>query len=525
MQQFSRKKLPLDVQAFEKMRGENYLYVDKTRHIHKMISEGTYYFLSRPRRFGKSLFVSTLKCLFQGKKELFQDLWIAAQGDWDWQTHPVVLLDFSNINNESPENLKLALESRLMQQAETSSIRLKSPLLMSKFTELILALHRDADMPVVVLIDEYDKPIIDHLGKGEKHLDIAKANRDVLKSFFGVLKSGELAPILRFVFLTGISRFSKVSIFSELNNLIDLSMRDAYADVLGYTQEELENCFQEHIEQLAQKFGWSREQTLLALVHQYNGYRFCENDVHVYNPFSILHAFNELKLRDYWFETATPSFLINLLKQQRYSLPKLEGLEVSEAIFATFDLDRLRPEALLFQTGYLTISDVQQRLYTLDYPNFEVKRAFSESLFFSLAEGANGGISSHVIRLANYLKDQHYDAFFETMRAIFASIPYTLNTQRDEAYFHTIFYLMLSASGVEADCEVLTSEGRIDLAVEFPDTVYLIEFKCNQSADAAIQQIRDKGYADKYRQRGRHIVLIGINFDIETRNVAEWKVV
>jgi len=435
-----------------------------------------------------------------------------------------VLLDFSNINNTSPENLTCDLGQRLTQQAALADLELSGPFLTSQFSDLILSLHKQTGMPVVVLIDEYDKPIIDHLGKGEEHLQIAKANRDVLKSFFGVLKSGELAPILRCVFLTGISRFSKVSIFSELNNLIDLSMRDAYADILGYTQVELEQCFREYIEQLAEQFRWSREQTLLALAQQYNGYRFCEKDVRVYNPFSILHAFNELKLRDYWFETATPSFLINLLQQQHYALPKLERLEVSEAIFTTFDLEHLRPEALLFQTGYLTIADVQHRIYTLTYPNLEVKRAFSEALFFALAEDVNGSVSSHVLKLARYLKHQEFDVFFETMRAIFASIPYTLNTQRDEAYFHTIFYLMLSASGADADCEVLTSLGRIDLAVEFSDAVYVIEFKCNQRADEAIQQIHDKRYADKYRQKGKQIVLIGINFDTATRNVTEWQI-
>jgi len=525
MNPFTQRKLPLDVQSFEKMRREHYLYIDKTRHIYKMISEGTYYFLSRPRRFGKSLLVSTLKCVFEGRKELFKDLWITEQEEWEWQTYPVVLLDFNTINNESSENLQLALENHLVQRAETSSLTLQSPLLMSKFTELLLALHTQTHMPVIVLVDEYDKPMIDHLGRGKKHLEIAKANRDVLKNFFGVLKSGELAPILRFVFLTGISRFSKVSIFSELNNLIDLSMRDDYADLLGYTQEELEDCFQGYIDQFSDKFRWSHEHTLRALANQYNGYRFCERELRVYNPFSILHAFHELKLRDYWFETATPSFLINLLKEQHYSLPKLEGLEVSEAVFTTFDLDRLRPEALLFQTGYLTISDVQQRLYTLDYPNFEVKRALSESLFMAMTEGANSSISSHVIKLGRYLERQEYDAFFETMRAIFASIPYTLNTQRDEAYFHTIFYLMLSASGAEAGCEVLTSEGRIDLAVEFSETVYILEFKCNQDAETALQQIHEKRYADTYRQKDKNIVLIGINFDATTRSVAEWTIV
>lgn len=524
MKQFPAKKLPLDVQAFEKMRGENYLYVDKTRHIHKMISEGTYYFLSRPRRFGKSLFVSTLKCLFEGKKDLFTGLWIAEQGDWEWQAHPVVLLDFSNINNETSENLTRDLAKRLTQQAAHYELEITGPFLTSQFTDLILSLHKQTQMPVVVLIDEYDKPIIDHLGKGEQGMHIAKANRDVLKSFFGVLKSGELAPILRFVFLTGISRFSKVSIFSELNNLIDISMHLAYPDILGYTQEELEGCFHDYINQLTARFGWSREQVLLALEHQYNGYRFCDNDLRVYNPYLVLKAFSEQQLLDYWFETATPSFLIYLLKQEQYPLPELEGLEVSRTVFTTFELDHLIPEALLFQTGYLTITDIQNRVYTLDYPNQEVKRAFLERLLFALTEWEKRTISSHVLKLAGYLKNKNFDAFFETMRAIFASIPDTLNTQRDEAYFHTIFYLMLSASGADADCEPLTSQGRIDLAVELPDTVYLIEFKCNQRADVAIQQIRDKWYADKYRQTGKDIVLIGINFDVDTRNVAEWKI-
>ena len=465
-----------------------------------------------------------LKCLFQGRKELFEGLWIAEQGNWEWQPHPVVLLDFSNINNTSPDNLTQALEQRITQEAALHQLEISGHFFTSQFTDLLLSLHKQTQMPVVVLIDEYDKPIIDHLGRGEQHLDIAKANRDVLKNFFGVLKSGELAPILRFVFLTGISRFSKVSIFSELNNLIDLSMRDVYADILGYTQEELERCFSSHIEQLAYKFGYSREQMLAALAHHYNGYRFCDEALCVYNPFSILHAFNEQKLRDYWFETATPSFLIQLLRQKQYPLPRLEGMEVSRTIFTTFDLDHLRPEALLFQTGYLTISDVQDRLYTLDYPNLEVKRAFSESLFLTLAEDADGASSSQVFKLARYLQTQDFEAFFETMQAIFASIPYTLNTQRDEAYFHTIFYLMLTASGAAAESDVLTSRGRIDLAVEFPDLVYVIEFKCHQQAEAALRQIHDKGYADQYRQTGKQIILIGVNFDVATRNIAEWKI-
>ena len=519
------KKLPLDVQSFEKMRTENYLYVDKTRHIYKMISEGTYYFLSRPRRFGKSLFVSTLKCFFEGRKELFDGLWIAEHGEWDWQEHPVINLSFNELSSRSPEILEQSLNQNLQDIAENAGLSLRSTILELRFAELIRGLHKQTDQTVAVLIDEYDKPIIDHLGKGKKGLEIAKANRDLLKNFFGVLKGNNITSLLQFVFLTGVSRFSKVSIFSELNNLIDLSMDDAYADILGYTQQELEDSFQNYIDQLSEKFACSQEQMLQALARQYNGYRFCTNTLRVYNPFSILHAFNTLTLQDYWFETATPSFLITLLKQEQFSPFELEGLEVTRNIFTTFELERLIPVGLLFQTGYLTISDVQDRIFTLDYPNQEVKRAFSESLFFAFSESANGGISSHVARISGYLKQKDFDAFFETMRAIFASIPYTLNAKRDEAYFHTIFYLMLSASGVDAESEVLTSEGRIDLAVEFEDCVYIFEFKCNQSADAAIAQIQEKGYADKYRQKEKQIVSVGINFDMESRNVSEWKIV
>jgi hypothetical protein len=526
MKHATLKKLPVDVQAFEKMRGDNYVYVDKTRHIYKMISEGTYYFLSRPRRFGKSLLVSTLKCLFQGKKDLFEGLWIAEYAEWSWQEHPVVLLDFSDVANDSPEHLRQDLEATLHDIAGDYGFDLRGPLLQSKFRELIRTLARNTEMPVVVLIDEYDKPIIDHLGKGEEGLEIAKANRDLLKNFFGVLKSGRLAPILRCVFLTGISRFSKVSIFSQLNNLIDISMHDAYSDILGYTQEELEQCFRGHIEQLASHVGRSHNELLRQLALQYNGYRFAEKDARVYNPYSILKALAEQKLKNYWFETATPSFLIHFLKQERHLfLPQLEGIEVTRAIFATFELEHLFPEALLFQTGYLTITHVRNEIYSLDYPNQEVKNAFSEQLLLALTKWEERTLGSHVRQLAEYLRDENLEAFFETMTAIFASIPYTLNSQRDEAYFHTIFYLMLSASGVDADCEPLSSEGRIDLAVKFLDVVYLIEFKCNQSADAAIQQIQEKHYADRYRQQGMQITLIGINFDTQKRNLTEWKVV
>ncbi len=521
----SLQKLPVDIQAFELMRGENYLYVDKTRYIYQMLTQARYYFLSRPRRFGKSLLVSTLKCLFQGRKELFEGLWIVEHGDWEWKAHPVILLDFNGMAGSSPEELKTSIGLRLHEIAEDAGLALETPFIELQFRELILTFAKQTQMPVVVLIDEYDKRIIQHLGKGQPGLEIAKGNRDVLKSFFGILKDASVAPILRFVFLTGVSRFSKVSIFSELNNLNDLSMSARYAEMLGYTQAELETYFSQYLCQLAENVGCSLAKLKERLARQYNGYRFSKKDVRVYNPYSILKACAEMDVQDYWFETATPSFLVNYLMQEQYHLPQLEALQVSQTIFGSFDLERLFPEALLFQTGYLTIRDVQKKVYTLDYPNQEVKTAFSESLFLALTEGAPRTISSHVLYLAGYLETEDFDAFFETMRAIFASIPYTINAKRDEAYFHTIFYLMLTASGTEADCEPITSQGRIDLVVEFSEKVFIIEFKCNQSADAAIRQIREKNYADKYRRRDKNIILIGINFSKEQRNIEEWKVV
>jgi len=518
-------KLPVGIQSFETMRTENYLYVDKTRHIYRMVTEGKFYFLSRPRRFGKSLLVSTLDCLLQGRKDLFEGLWIAEQGEWDWQTHPVVVIDFNVIPGSTPDKLEQGIAFRLKQTAAMYGITLTAPFLELQFEELILSLFKTTSRPVVILIDEYDKRIIEHLGKGKEHLDIAKGNRDVLKTFFGVLKGQSVSDKLRLVFLTGVSRFSKVSLFSDLNNLFDLSMDMSYADMLGYTQEELETYFSEEMRKMAGVYQSTPEEMRATFALYYNGYRFSEHDVRVYNPFSVLNAFRHQVLKEYWFESATPTFLVNLLREKQYNLPQIEGLEVSRTIFTAFELENLRPEALLFQTGYLTIRDIEHNIYTLDYPNQEVKHALSEALLLGLAGEGSPAISSLVLRLPGYLKQEDFTAFFETMQAIFASIPYDIESQRDEAYFHTIFYLMMSASGmVEVQSSVLTCKGRIDLVLQFPHTIYIIEFKCNQSADIALQQIKDKQYAQKYRGSGNKIMLMGINFHQEQRNLEEWKI-
>ncbi len=518
------KKLPVDIQSFEIMQTENYLYVDKTRYIHRMVTEGKFYFLSRPRRFGKSLLVSTLESLFQGRKKLFEGLWIAEQGEWEWREHPVITLDFNLIPGNTPEELKQGIAFHLMKIAQDYGVTLDAPLLELQFGELILKLYDITGMQVVVLIDEYDKRIIDHLGKSPQRLEIAKANRDVLKNFFGVLKGQSVSAKLRLVFLTGVSRFSKVSIFSELNNLRDITMIPAYADMLGYTQEELETCFQPHIKQLSHQSERTVEQTMGTLAREYNGYRFSKKDTRVYNPFSILNAFQNLDFGNYWFESATPTFLMQLLKQEQYTAPEIEHLEMDPDM-TMYDLDYLRPDVLLFQTGYVTIKGIRNNLYILDYPNQEVKRSFIKYLFSSFHSGIEREIRSHVRQLPGYLQREDFKTFFETMQAIFASIPYDIESKRDEAYFHTIFYLMMTASGlIDVQSSVLTSKGRIDLVILFPEKIYIIEFKCNQSADIALRQIQKKNYADRYRNTGKKMILMGINFNSEKRNLEEWKI-
>ena len=516
------QNLPIGNPSFEIIRRNNQLYVDKTRYIFKMADEGMYYFMSRPRRFGKSLTVSTLRCLFQGKKELFKGLQIAENTDWEWKAHPVIMIDFNEISNDTSENLLKGLEYNLNDNAWAHHVILKKTLIKERFKELIMALHQKTGMPAVILIDEYDKPLINHLGKGVKALEIAKANRDILKYFFGVIKGGDVASVLRFVFITGVSKFSRVSIFSELNNLEDITMAGAYAGMLGYTREELDIYFTPYIQAMSVEAGVSETDLAQKLALYYDGYRFSKKDVRVYNPFSLLSAFKQKDIQNYWFATGTPTFLVNLLNENRWYLPEIEDIQTTEAIFSVYDLEYLKPEALLFQTGYITICDIDEGLYSFKYPNQEVKSAFLETLLYSCTQSPRD--VSRFALLSKYLKSDDIEAFIETMRAVFASIPYTLESKRDEAYFHTVFYLMVCASGVNARSEVMHCKGRIDLLMEFTDKIYIIEFKCNQSAQAGIKQIHAKNYAVPYKQSGKLLILMGINFDTEKRNITEWKI-
>jgi len=349
------QKLPICIQAFETIRNDGYLYVDKTRYIHRMVDKGISYFLARPERFGKSLLVSTLKCLFQGKGELFEGLWISENGAQEWKEHPVIIIDFNEIPCSTPEKLEQSISLNLKQTAHNYEISLETDFIETQLLELVSELKRQTGARVVVLADEYDKPVTDHLDKGEESLKTAKANWDVLRSFLGVLKGGAVSSLLRFVFITGVSRIGKLSVFSEFNHLNDITMSRQYADMLGYTHKEVGDCFKAHIGQLSKETGHSRKEVKARLAQQYGGYRFSERNIRVYNPLSVHMMFSEMKFKNHWFETGTPAFLVRLLTESGYELPRLENLELDEQIFSTYEIDNLKPEALLFQTGYLTI--------------------------------------------------------------------------------------------------------------------------------------------------------------------------
>ena len=515
------KRLGLDTSSFRKLREKDLVYVDKTKWIYKLITEGECYFLSRPRRFGKSLTISTLKELFYGNKELFKGLYIYDK--WDFIKYPVLIFDFNEIENQTPpilrENLKAILKDYFIANQLTHP---ESESLALWFKHLILGLYKKFNQKVVILIDEYDKPIIEYLGKGEEGLRIAIQNRDILQDFFGVLKGANVVDIIQFVFVTGVSRFSKVSIFSKWNNLQDITMRGEFADFLGYTEEEVKNYFKDYVEELAKEYDLTEGEIIEKLKFYYDGYRFSEsNDVRVFNPVSIMYCLQEKRFKNYWFATGTPSFLINLIKEKNYYIPELENVEIGGPLLETFDIENLEIEPLLFQSGYLTIKDydVENDIFELTYPNIEVEKSFCEVLLKAVSE--KSGTIILATKLGKAFKNEDFEDIKYYINAIFSEIPYPHYEKADENYFHTIIYLSLSLIGYRARSELLSSRGRLDLALIFPDKVYVIEFKCNSPAKNAIEQIKEKKYADTWKNKGIRTILCGINFDTEKKEIKE----
>ncbi len=519
------KNLPIGISDFEKIREKDYLYIDKTEHLYNLITTGEYYFLSRPRRFGKSLLISTLYNIFRGKKELFKGLYIY-DADFEWGEHPVVRFDFNGIISRNTEILERQIIDVIKDNGERYGVKVeKDDYAKSALKDLSKKLVNKYGKDIVFLVDEYDKPIIDHLGKGKEELKIADKNRELLKEFYGTFKADELGENTRFLFITGITKFSKVSIFSELNNLTDLTMKEVFSDILGITEEEIDKYLTPYIESFCNEKGMECNELREELRNYYNGYRFSSKDIRVYNPFSLFTALKYYSIENYWFETGTPTFLINLIKEQNIYIPEYEHFKADEFMFSTYELSDLNPLPLMFQSGYLTIKDYDKRLriYELSYPNREVRESFTKSLFVEYS-GLKYNVKYANVRVK--IEDGEIEEAIEIIKSVFSEIPYTLMKKKklDEADFHILFYLIVSSSGVGIKSEILTSKGRIDALIETRDRYYIIEFKCNQSSDKAIQQIKEKKYYEPYKNRGKEIILIGINFSTEDRNIADYKV-
>ena len=510
------KPLPIGIQSYGDLITGGFLYVDKTKWIYEMVRypKGVY-FLSRPRRFGKSLLLSALEAIFLGRRELFKELWIDGS-DYAWNPHPVIRIDFSQFRVTSAGELPQALIRQIRMIADRYQVNLRDGFYYEQFADLIIQLSRQGK--VVVLVDEYDKPIIDNI----ENIDETKQIRDVLKGFYEVLKG--LDDYLRFVMLTGVSKFSKVGVFSGLNHMKDITMDNRFGALLGMTQEEMETSFADYIQTFSMNSGIHAPDLVAEIRRWYNGFCFSKACVPVYNPFSLLLLMDMQDFRNYWFETGTPTFLIRLLKTRNYDIQDLENMRVDELAFSSYEVDDLKPVALLFQTGYLTIKDYDpvSRLFRLSYPNFEVKNAFMRYLLdaFSTADTAMTG--GYLWELVTALRAGDMSKFFDVLQIFFAGIPYDIQIKQ-ERYYQTIFYLIFKLIGLQVGVEVRTSRGRIDAVAELEEGVFVFEFKLGGNAKRALTQIHDRGYAKPYTGGTRPVYLIGAVFGAKGQGVVDWK--
>lgn len=507
------QKLPFGIQEFSKLIEGQYIYVDKTEQILHLLNR-EYYFLSRPRRFGKSLLLNTIKEIFLGKKELFKGLWIYDK--IDWTPHPVIKISFSNISYHQL-GLDVAIAKELDKVAHKNKLELDAEDYPGKFRELIEKLSENGK--VVVLIDEYDKPIVDYL----TDLDKANENRSILKSFYSIIKDSD--QYLRFFMITGVSKFSKVSIFSDLNNLDDITVNPKYATLVGWTQYEIEKYFQPFIDDIQTKYRDFYPDIKPEIKKWYNGYSW-DGENFVYNPVSLMKLFDSCIFGNYWFNTGTPTFLIDLFRKNHFTPFDIENKKVDIDLLEKYDLSNMSLLPLLFQTGYLTIKkqDIFRQTIILDYPNQEVKNAFSKHLLAGLTIGNIDKTDLLLSGMVDDFESERIDKFMDKINLLFKNIPYTLIDEK-EKYFHSIFFVVMRMVGFKIEAEVLTIDGRIDAVVKTENQVVVLEFKINQDAKIAIRQIQEKAYAEKYADDPRSKVLLGINFNTETRRVEEYEIV
>ena len=533
------RKLPIGVQSFKVLRNGRYLYVDKTAYIAQLVASSRVYFLSRPRRFGKSLFLSTLAAYFLGKKELFKGLYLEKAAEEQavlenratWQEYPVLYLDF-NIGKYTDSG---ALNERLhvmLSEAESSygisTSKEAQPFFASRFEKLLKDAYRQTGKQVVILVDEYDKPLLQTMGVNEA---LNEQYRNELKAFYSVIKTCD--EYIRFAFLTGVTKFSKISIFSDLNNLKDISLHETYAGICGITQKELEDNFEPEIQALAERQELDYLQAIAALKQWYDGYLFHPAGEGMYNPFSLLNAFDYKEIKSFWFSTGTPTFLVNFLREAHYFIPDLDGnVELDESGLQTYRAVAQDALPILFQAGYLTIKEYTSdlRLYRLGFPNDEVRYGFLENLLPAYSDVPFGQTGVWVGRFVQDIRKGDVNGFMERMRSLIAGISYDNFSSKElklrEQNYQTAVYLIFALMGQFVQTEIHCSTGRADCVVQTADSIYIFEFKLSGtgSAEYAIAQIQKQNYAAKYKTDGKKIVLIGAGFEEATRTIKNWKV-
>ena len=531
-----KRVLPIGGQDFSDLRRNGFIYVDKTHFVADLVSASKYYFLSRPRRFGKSLFLSTLKAYFEGKKECFEGLYLekweeaqaAQEGREAWQQYPVLYLDLNAKNYESRENLENVLDRHLLIWENKYGVKEKRVDLEDRFQSLLRYIYETTHQQVIVLVDEYDKPLLLTLEEGLE--DLNNEYRRILKGFFAVLKSGD--PYLRFVFLTGVSRFSKISLFSDLNHLNDISLNRDYSSVCGITEEELKSNFQPEIEALSESEQLTYEETLEKLKQTYDGYLFIDGGVHVYNPFSLLNVFSDRMFFDYWFQSGTPTFLVQYLKKAHFYLPDLENnVEIDLSSLNNFKVDVGSPIPILYQAGYLTLKSYNRRsgLYSLGYPNNEVKYGLIRNLLPSYSNLDETKVQRFVWQFYEKVCSGDVASFMQVISDLLANIPYSSDSKDDvrwrEQNYQIAVALIFQFMGMYTQTEVYSAKGRADCVVYTEHIIYIFEFKLWSAGTAAeaLAQIQEQEYYKPLRLQGKKLVLIGTSFDEEKRNIKEWK--
>ena len=505
------------MQSFESIRQNNFLYVDKTKHIYSLANSNRYYFLSRPRRFGKSLFLSTLKAYFLGKKELFKGLYIETV-EKQWTEYPVIYLDLNSGIYTTEEELYRVLNYPMQRLEQKYSIDVKEPSLSVRLKNIVLTAFEQTGKQVVILVDEYDKPLISTLDNEELH----NKYKTILKGVYSILK--ECDKYIRFGFLTGVTKFSKISLFSDLNNLMDISLDENYTDICGITEEEIKTNFKEHLQAFAEKENTTKEDILSQLKAMYDGYHFSKNtDVDIYNPFSLINSLTRREFENYWFQTGTPTFLIKLLQENNYDLKDLSEGKITAKDLTSKESMMNAPVALFYQSGYLTIKDYNKKsgAYKLGYPNKEVEESFLDFILPKYMHTNENASFSYVEKMYENLENGEIEDFLKTMKTFFASVPYDL-IKDTENHYQTVIFIICKLIGFIVEAEYKIVNGRIDMIVRTDNFLYLFEFKFDKSAEEALQQIDSKDYPLAFQQDERKLYKIGVNFSSQTKNIDEY---